>query len=138
VIEAAVVAHGRIERTLAGVTERRMAKIMRKRKRLGQILIQTKRAGHGAGDLRNFEAMSEPRPIMIAFVINEDLRFVSQSAKGRGMKNAVAVALEGCSRGTLRLWKEPPAREAGINGVRDKAAPSQPFWRQHRVRPRID
>ena len=50
------------------------------------------RARHGAGDLRHFEAMGEPGAVVIALVIDEDLRLVGQPAESGRMQDAVAVA----------------------------------------------
>ena len=46
-----------------------MAEVVRKRDRLGQILVQPEVARDGAGDLRNFQAVREPRAKQVALVI---------------------------------------------------------------------
>ena len=45
-IEATPLAHGAIERPLAGMAERRMAEVVRERQRLGEILVQPEQASH--------------------------------------------------------------------------------------------
>ena len=55
VVEAAIAGHAGIKRRLAGMTERRVAKIVSQGKSLSQILIQPKDACERAGDLRHFQ-----------------------------------------------------------------------------------
>src|SRR6516165_2775592 len=76
VIEAALALHDAIQSSLAGVAEGRMTKVMRKRQSLGEVLVDVQRARHRAGDLRYFEAVGQPRAVVIALVIDEDLRLV--------------------------------------------------------------
>ena len=118
VVETALLRHGAVERPLAGMAERRMAEVVGKRKRLGQILIDMKRARHGAGDLRHFEAMGEPRPVMIALVIDEDLGLVGQPAEGGRMQDAVAVAGIKRAGRARRFRHEAPPALALIRGIR--------------------
>ena len=94
VIEAADAGETFVERALAGMAERRVAEIVRQRQRLGEILVEAERAGERAGDLRDLERMGQPRAVMIALVIDEDLRLVRQPAESGGMDDSVAVAPE--------------------------------------------
>ena len=110
--------HRGIERALARMAERRMAEIMRQRQRLGQVLVDAKRAGDGAGDLRHFEAMGQPRAVMIALVIDEHLGLVVQPAEGRGMEDAVAVARERRAGSGSAARVKPPAARPRIDGIR--------------------
>lgn len=55
VFKAAVILHGRIERILAGVAERRVAEIVGQRDSFGQILMQSHRAADRAGDLGHLD-----------------------------------------------------------------------------------
>src|ERR1700730_6167239 len=59
-IKAAVGRHEFVEHILARVAERRMAKFMRERRRLGEIVVETERAGKRASDLTDLERMGEP------------------------------------------------------------------------------
>src|SRR5208283_5660032 len=72
-IEAAVRRHEFVEHILARVAEGRVAKIMRERKRLGEIVVEAERAGERAGDLTDLERMGEPCPEMVPLVRNKDL-----------------------------------------------------------------
>jgi hypothetical protein len=76
------------------MTERRMTQIMRERDGFDQVFIQTQIARYCASDLRDFQRMGQPRPKQIAFMIDENLRFVFQPAKSRRMNDAIAIALE--------------------------------------------
>ena len=97
VIEAAEGGEAVVERALAGMAERRMAEIVRKRQRLGEILVEPERARERARDLGDFERVGEPRAVVIALVEDEDLRLVLEAAKGGRMDDAVAVAAEGAA-----------------------------------------
>ncbi len=62
--------------------------------RLGEILVERQRARDRAGDLRHFETVGEPRAVVIALMLHEDLGLVLQPPERRRMDDAVAVALE--------------------------------------------
>ena len=117
-VEAAVRSHEFIEHILAGVAKRRVAKIMRKRKRLGEIIVEAERAGKRARDLTHFERVGEPGAEMVALVRNEDLRLVGEPPEGRAMDDAVAIALKYRARWRMRLGDQPSAASRRIGGVR--------------------
>ena len=85
------------------MAERRVAEIVGQRHRLAEILVEPQRAADGAGDLRHLERMGEPRAVVVALVIDEDLRLVLQPPERRRMDDAVAVALERAAAGRFRL-----------------------------------
>jgi hypothetical protein len=67
--------------------------------------------------LRDFQAVREPRAKQVAFVINEDLRLVFETAERRGVNDPIAIALEFGAR-ARRLFLEPaPARFSGMRGI---------------------
>jgi len=76
------------------MTERRMAEVVGKAQRLGQILVEAKRAGDRSADLRDFDAVGQPDPEMIAVRSDEYLRLVAKTAERHRMDDAVAVALK--------------------------------------------
>ena len=86
------------ERILAGMSERRMAKVVRKTKGFGEVLIETKSSSHRASDLGNFEAVGEPHPVMVAVGSDEDLRLVPESPEPDRVDQPVAITLENVSR----------------------------------------
>jgi hypothetical protein len=94
-----------------------MAKVVGKSKRLGQVFIDAKCARHGAGDLGNFEAMGEPGAVVIALVIDKDLRLVGQPAESGRMQDAVAVAGVKRARGTWALRHAAAPALALIHGI---------------------
>ena len=98
VIEAAGIGHRRLQRVLAGMAEGRMADIVGEAERLGQILVEAERAGHGPADLRDFEAVGQADPEMVAVGRDEDLGLVAQAPERDRMDDPVAVALEGVAR----------------------------------------
>src|SRR5918995_289734 len=73
-----------------------MTKVVCQTDGLDQILVGAEGACQGPPDLCHLKGMGEARAEVIAFVIDEDLSLVFEPAEGRGMDNAVAVALKGC------------------------------------------
>ena len=93
VLEPAVGPHACIERILAGVTERRMAKVVGERNGFGQVFIEPQAARDRSRYLRHLEAVREAGAEQIAFVVDEDLGLVLQAAEGSRMDDAVTIAL---------------------------------------------
>ena len=115
VVEAAERGEAGVERTLAGMAERRMAEIVGERQRLGQVLVEAERAGERARDLGHLERMGEPRAVMVALVEHEDLGLVLEAAERGRVNDAVAVAAK---RDCGFCW---PARRAAVRGcARDR------------------
>ncbi|GAA3905331.1 hypothetical protein GCM10022276_24870 [Sphingomonas limnosediminicola] len=75
-----------------------MAKVMREAKCLGQVLVETQGAGHGAANLRDFDAVGQANAEMIAIGGDEDLRLVAKAAEGDRVDDPVAVALKNVAR----------------------------------------
>src|SRR6516165_6969281 len=73
VIEAADCRQAGIECALSGVAEWRMAEVVRKRQRLGQVLIEPQPPGQRSRNLRDLERMGQPSAIMVALVRNKNL-----------------------------------------------------------------
>ena len=116
VVEAAVAGHAGVERVLAGVAERRVAEIVAERDRLREVVVELKRAGERAGDLRHLDRVGEPGAEMIALVVDEHLGLVREAPEGGRVDDAVAVALELGARRRRRLGHEP-GRVGRIGGV---------------------
>ena len=126
VIEPAGRVQRGVERLLAGMAERRMAEIVRQRQRFGQILVEPQRAGDDPRDLRDFEAVGQPHPVVIAVGRDEHLGLVAQAAEGDRMDDAVAVALVIAARtaGQRALERKfAAARPGGIGGEGRLAVP---------------
>ena len=118
VVEAAIRLHPGVQRVLAGVAEGRVAEVVRQRQRFGKVLVQPQLAGDGAGDLRHFQAVGQPRAVEIAHVVDEDLGLVLQLAERRAVDHPVAVALPRAARRRLGFVVQPPARAFRPDGVR--------------------
>ena len=73
VIKPAVIFHGIGKFSLACMTERRMAEIMRQRYRLSQIVIKSQLTADGTGNLRHFKRMGQPSAEIITFMIDKHL-----------------------------------------------------------------
>lgn len=130
VLEAAVLAHARVQCVLPGMAERRMAEIVRERNRFDEILVQAQVARHRTRDLRDFQAVRETGAEQVAFVIDEHLGLVFEPAERGRMNDAVAVALE-LGAGRRRLFgMTAPARLRRMSGIRSKMG----FQRRQRRR----
>ena len=93
-IEPAVIAHAFCQHLLAGMSEWRVAQIMRERNRFGQILVQAQRAGDGAADRCNLDGMRQARAQMIASPVKENLGLVFHAAERARMNDPGAIALK--------------------------------------------
>ena len=82
---------------------------MRKRYSFGEILVPAKRSCYGSRDLRDLKTMRQACSVVIAFMFNEDLRFVLKSAKGAGMYDPTAVSLKRGSMCAFRLCMQAAA-----------------------------
>ena len=114
-----------------------MAEVVRERDGFGQVLVEMEVAGDRAADLRDFEAVREPRAEKVAFVIDEDLRLVFEASEGRGMDDAVAVALVLGAAVRRRLGMAPAALALGRGGVGRKRVRHAPTGRSRIVRQRL-
>jgi len=118
-IKAAIGRHRSFEGIFTRMAKGRMADIMGKAQRLGQILIEPQRTRNGAADLRDFKAVGQADTVMIAIRRDEHLRLVAEAAKGNRMDNPVAVALENVARAArfpTRFGVEPSAAGFRIAG----------------------
>lgn len=86
--------HTGIQRFLAGVAEGRMTQIMSETDGLHEILVEAHGASDGSRDLCDLQRMRQPRPIKVAFVIDENLGLIHEATKRGGMNDSIAVALK--------------------------------------------
>ena len=91
------------------MAERRVAEIVGERHGFREVFIEAQGARNRPGDLRHFEAVSQPGAVMIALMVNKDLGLVGQPAERGRVDNAVAIALKRRSHCVLGLRIEPPA-----------------------------
>jgi hypothetical protein len=83
------------ERHLARMTEGGVAEIVPHADRFDQILVEAECPTDCPGDLRHFERVGEPGPVVIAGWCNEDLCLVHQPPEALGVDDAIAVPLKG-------------------------------------------
>ena len=86
--------HGRVERVLARVPERRVPHVVTEADRLGQILVQAQRSCDDARDRGRLERVGHPRAVVISLRVDEDLRLALEASERLRVDDAVAVALE--------------------------------------------
>jgi hypothetical protein len=92
-----------IERTLSGMTERRMTEVMRESKGFGQVFIEAELPREGPRDLRNFQTVGQARAVMVALVENKDLCLMLEAPKCGRMDDAVTIAAERAAMAARRL-----------------------------------
>ena len=59
-----------------------MPKIMRKRNRLRQVLIEAQRTRNGTADLSHFQRVGQACTVVVLFRVQKDLRLVLETAEG--------------------------------------------------------
>jgi hypothetical protein len=79
-----------------------MADVVNQRKRLRQVFVQAKRGRNRPGDLRNLNRVGQAAAKMIGRPAGKYLRLARQPPEGTGLHNALAIPLEGRTRGTQR------------------------------------
>jgi hypothetical protein len=84
-----------------------VAEIAGERQGFGEILVEAQRPANRTGDLRDFEAVRQPRPVVAALMVDAHLRLVGQPPERRRVDDAVAVALEGRAGRVFGLRIEP-------------------------------
>ncbi len=100
VVEPADIGQAFIQGRLAGVTERRMTKIVHVGQGLGQVLVQLQRSPQRAGNERDLHGVRQPRAVVVPHLAGKDLRLIAQPAKRFAMHDPIAVALE---RAAIRM-----------------------------------
>src|SRR5881275_276467 len=93
-LEAAVFAHAFGQHFFAGMPERRMPQVVRKRDGLRQVFIKTQSPRDGAANRRDFDGVGEPRAQMIAGAVEENLGLVLETTKRARVNNPSAIALK--------------------------------------------
>ena len=102
-IKPAVIFHGIGKFSLACMTERRMAEIMRQRYRLSQIVIKSQLTADGTGNLRHFKRMGQPGAEIITFMIDKHLGFVLESPERGTVNDPVTVTLKSVAAVTFMM-----------------------------------
>ncbi len=90
--------------------EWRVAEIVAKRDRFGEVVVEPERPGERARDLRDFDRVGKAGAKVIALVIDEDLGLVSEAAEGGLMEDPGPVALELGARRRRRFGDQAPRR----------------------------
>src|SRR5690606_14904714 len=108
-----------IQGVLTCMAKRSVAQIMSQRDRFDQVFVQTQIAGNSPRQLGHFQTMRQSCSKQITFVVNENLGFVFQQAKGIAVNDPVAVPLKGVTALGRCLCITPTAglfRVTGISG----------------------
>jgi hypothetical protein len=107
-----------VEGILAGVPEGCVAEVVAEPDRLGQILVQPKRAGDDPRDSGRLQRVGHPGAVVVALWIDEDLGLALQPAERFRVHDPVAVALERRAHRTRLLVALAPAGLVRANGKR--------------------
>ena len=99
-----------------------MAEVVGQREGFRKVLVEPEGAGERPRDLADLDGVGESGPVMIAFVVNEDLGLMLQAAEGRGMDDPVTVALEIAPGRRRRLGVQAPAAPHRVASVRSAPA----------------
>src|ERR1700722_5559818 len=121
-IEAAVRCHQLVENFLAGVAEGGMPQIMRERDCLSQFFVEAERPRDRARDLRSLKRMRQPRAVVVALVIYENLSFVLEAPKRGRMNDAIAIARKHSAHRMLGFGKAAPATGPRRHRIRRQRA----------------
>ena len=117
VIEPAVGRKAGVERGLAGMPERRMAKVVSECQGLREVFVEPERTRQRARDLRHFQRVGQAGAIVIALVRDKDLGLVLEPTECGRVNDAVAVAPEDVATRALRFRVQTPAARPRITGI---------------------
>jgi hypothetical protein len=96
------------------MAKRRMAEVMRKRKRLGEVLIKSKTTRECPRDLRDFQSVRQSCAKVIALERDKDLSLVLQPPERGRVNNPVAITPEGVAARAFVLGMKAAARARRI------------------------
>ena len=116
VVEAA--RHQAAQHPLAGMAERRVAEIVTKRDRFGELFVQPQHLRDRARNLRHFERVRQAGAVVIAGRREEHLRLVLQPAERLGVDDAIAIALERRTNRILGLLADPALAVGALRCLR--------------------
>jgi hypothetical protein len=109
--------HYRVQRNFARVSKGRMPDVVYQRESLDQIGIQIEARCDGARDLRNLDGVRQSRAKVVGDTMSENLRLILEAAKGAGVNDAVAIALERGAIWMLGLGVASSARVLNPDGI---------------------
>ena len=84
-VETSVVDHQSRQCDFSRMTKRRVSQVVRQADRFHKVFIRPQGAGDGAANLSDFQGMCQASTIVVAFVIDEHLGLIFQTAECRGM-----------------------------------------------------
>jgi hypothetical protein len=114
-------AEAAVQCALTGMPKWRMANVVNKRQRLGQIFVQPKRGGNGPGDLRDLNSVGKAAAKMVGGTTGKYLRLPCKAPEGTGLHNALAVTLERRTRGAQRRGIDASQKQI-VRVSRDRAS----------------
>jgi hypothetical protein len=91
-----------VERPLPRMSKGRVADVVDQRKRLGQVFVQAKLGGSGAGDLRDLNGVGQTAAKVVRGATGEYLCLPCQPAEGTRLHDTLPITLKRCTRGAKR------------------------------------
>jgi hypothetical protein len=104
-------AEAAIQCTFTGMPKWRMADVVNQGKRLSQIFVQAKCRCNRPRDLRDLNGVGQTAAKMIGRTAGKYLRLPREAPEGTGLHNALAIPLEGRTRGTERRGIDASQKE---------------------------
>jgi len=98
----------------------RMTQVMAQANRLHEVFIGAKSPRQAPPNLGHFQGVGETGAIVVAFVVDEDLRLVLEAAKSRCVQDPVPIALKRRPVFGLGLGVLPAAALAALGRVSSK------------------
>ena len=111
-------AQAAVELVFARVAERWVTHVVPEPDRLGQVLVQPQRPRDDAGDAGRLERVRDPRPVVVAGRVDEDLGLPFQPPERLRVDDPVAIALERRPYAALVLLASAAPRLVGADGER--------------------
>ena len=107
------------------MAERWVADVMRQRQRFGQILIQSQRPGDNPRNLRHFQTVSQPDPVVISVRRDEHLGLVTETAEGDRMNDPIPVTLVLAPRAAIERTLDRKLAAAAAGRIRGERSAGQ-------------
>jgi hypothetical protein len=88
------------------VAEGRVADVVDESEGFGEVFVEAKDGGGGAGDLGDLDGVSEAAAEVIGDAAGEDLSFACEPTEGTRLHDPLAVTLEGRARWAIGRGKD--------------------------------
>jgi hypothetical protein len=105
-----------VQHTLSNMAKGRMPQVMGQGNGFGQVFVQPKGSGDGAGHLGDFQSVGQPGAVVIPNGGEKNLGLMLQAAERLAVNNAIAISLEGGSQWARGFWMLTPLASPAAHG----------------------